>query len=75
MPMPGQALNTGYMIRMLVGDENRIHILNALSGILQHLANTFSGESRVNENRAVFRLQERAVARTAGTKNPEIIPH
>ena len=73
--MPGQALNTGYMIRMLVGDENRSHILNALSGILQHLANTFSGESRVNENRAVFRLQERAVARTTGTKNPEIIPH
>nr|ADI22737.1 hypothetical protein [uncultured verrucomicrobium HF0500_27H16] len=60
---------------MLMGYENRIHILDTLSSILQHLANTFSGESCINENRAVFRLQERTVARTAGTKNPEIIPH
>ena len=60
---------------MLVGNEDRINIVDMFPGILQHFTDSLARESCINQYSAVLRLEERAVARAAGTKNPKIIPH
>ncbi len=58
------------MIPVLVSDENGVYFVGFDVSFLEHAANLFTAETRVDEHFAIFRDKESAIAGTA--KQPTI---
>ena len=63
------------MIAVLVSDENGVYFVGFDVSFLEHAANLFTAETRVDEHFAIFRDKESAIAGTATAEDGKLHGH
>ncbi len=71
----GEGGNAGGVVGVLVGDEYRVDLLRSHPAFLEHAAEPLAAESCVDEDLAVFRDQEPAVAGAATAEDGKLHGH